>query len=115
METVLSSIKSMLNIELDDTDFDGELILFINAAIAELIQGGVGPKDGLVVDNNTTWNEFSSNDNIVGHSKMYVFCKTRLTWDPPSNSFVCDQFNKRADESFWRAYLEADEQNNGEA
>lgn len=109
MENILSSIKSMLNIELDDTDFDDELLLFINAAISELIQGGVGPQSGLVVDNSTNWLSFSDNTNVVSHSKMYVFCKTKLTWDPPSNSFVCNEYSKRAEESFWRAYLEADE------
>lgn len=109
METILSSIKTMLNVEQSITAFDSELIIFINSAIAELVQGGVGPQEGLSIDADTTWNEFSNNVNVNNHSKMYIYCKTRLTWDPPTNSFICDGFNKRADESYWRAYLESDE------
>ena len=109
MEKILSSIKTMLNVEQTITAFDSELLMFINSAIAELIQGGVGPQSGLDVTAETSWSAFSDNSNIVNHSKMYVYCKTRLRWDPPSNSFICDGFTKQADESFWRAYIEAQE------
>lgn len=109
METILSSIKSLLGVELTIDAFDKELIMHINSAISELIQGGVGPEEGLIIDANTEWSAFSENPNIVGHAREYIFCKTRLIWDPPSNSFVCDAFNKRAEESYWRAYLESDE------
>lgn len=109
MENILSSIKSMLNVEQSITAFDSELIMFINSAIAELVQGGVGPDAGLTIDGDTTWDAFSDSGKLVNHSKMYVFCKTRLLWDPPSNSFICDGFNKQAEESFWRAYVEAQE------
>ena len=110
MENILSSIKTLLGVEQNATAFDAELMMHINAAISELIQGGVGPQDGsFTADENTNWDEFSDNINVVSHSKEYVYCKTRLIWDPPSNSFICDAFNKRAEETYWRAYLESDE------
>lgn len=109
MEKILSSIKQMLNVEQSITAFDSELIMFINSALAELVQGGVGPKEGITIDGDTTWDSFSSDGGVVNHSKMYVFCKTRLLWDPPSNSFICDGFSKQADEAYWRAYILADE------
>ena len=109
MENILSSIKTMLNVEQSITAFDSELLMFINSAIAELIQGGVGPQSGLNVESNTDWSAFSDNSSIVSYSKQYVYCKTRLLWDPPSNSFIVNSFEKQADESYWRAYLEADE------
>lgn len=109
MDNILSSIKTLLNVEQSITAFDSELIMFINAAIAELIQGGVGPENGLEVTSETSWSTFSENTNIIGHSKHYVFCKVRLLWDPPSNSFIVNSFEKQAEESYWRAYMEADE------
>jgi len=116
MENILSSIKTMLNVEQSITAFDSELLMFINSAIAELIQGGVGPQSGLDVTAETSWSAFSDDTKIVSHSKQYVYCKTRLLWDPPSNSFIVSSFEKQAEESYWRAYLEADElrrMNNG--
>lgn len=116
MENILSSIKTMLNVEQSITAFDSELLMFINAAIAELIQGGVGPQAGLKVTSDTNWAAFSDSTNVVGHAKQYVYCKVRLIWDPPTNSFIVNSFQKQADESYWRAYLEADElrrMNNG--
>lgn len=109
MENILSSIKQMLNVEQSITAFDNELIMFINSAIAELIQGGVGPQSGLDVTAETSWSAFSDNSNIVSHSKQYVYCRTRLLWDSPTNSFTVNSFNDQAKESYWRAYLEADE------
>lgn len=109
MEKILSSIKAMLNVEQTDTAFDSELIMHINSAISELVQGGVGPDGGLSITIDSTWDDFSTDQNVVGHSREYIFCKTRLIWDPPTNSFICDALSKRAEESYWRAYLESDE------
>ena len=109
MSVILSDIKKMLGVEQMIAAFDEELVMHINAAVQELIQGGVGPQEGLNVGTDTTWDEFSTNVNIVSASREYIYCKTRLIWDPPSNSFVCDAFNKRAEESYWRAYIESDE------
>lgn len=106
---ILDSVKCMLNIETGDHAFDNELIMHINAAIAELVQGGVGPDAGLRINAETSWTEFSSDVNIVSDSLEYVYCKTRLIWDPPANSFVCDAFSKRAEESYWRAYITGNE------
>ncbi len=109
MAKILSSIKTMLNIEQSITAFDSELIMHINAAIAELVQGGVGPENGLTITADTDWDAFSTNQNVVSHAQEYINCKTKLIWDPPANSFVCEAYNKRAEESYWRAYLESDE------
>lgn len=109
METILSSIKVMLGVEQSLDAFDNELLMHINAAVSELIQGGIGPQEGLLVTSDTTWNEFSDDVKILSGAREYVYCKTRLIWDAPTNSFICDAFNKRADESYWRAYLESDE------
>lgn len=113
MAKILSSIKTMLNIEQSITAFDSELIMHINAAIAELVQGGVGPENGLIITADTDWDAFSTNPNVVSHSQEYINCKTKLIWDPPANSFTCDALSKRADECYWRAYITADELRKG--
>lgn len=109
MENILSSIKTLLGVESTITAFDAELLFHINAAISELVQGGVGPDDGLTVTGTTNWEEFSDNINVIAPSREYVYCKTRLVWDPPSNSFVCTEISKRAEETYWRAFITSDE------
>lgn len=109
MEKILASIKSMLGVEQSIDAFDNELIMHINAAISELTQGGVGPQNGFTVTTSSTWSEFSDKVTVVSPSREYVFCKTKLIWDPPTNSFICDALSKRAEECYWRAYIESDE------
>lgn len=109
MDNILSSIKTMLNVEQSITAFDSELLMFINSAISELVQAGVGPQDGLDVNSDTNWSDFSDNVNVVAYSTQYVWCKVRLLWDPPSNSFITSSFEKQAEQSYWRAYIESDE------
>lgn len=109
METVLSSIKTMLNVEQSITAFDSELLMHINAAVSELVQGGSGPDSGLNVTAETVWSDLSTDTNVVSAAREYIYCKTRLIWDPPTNSFLCDALKSRADECYWRAYLESDE------
>ncbi len=113
---ILESIKILLGVESHINAFDAELLMHINSAIAELIQGGVGPQDtNFSVGADTAWSEFSNSTNVVSYSKEYIYCKVRLLWDPPTNSFVCDGFRKSADEAYWRAYLESDELRRKEA
>ena len=42
IDSILDSIKILLGIEQTDTSFDQSLIIFINSALANLIQIGVG-------------------------------------------------------------------------
>ena len=111
-DSILVSIKQMLGIYDEDTAFDGELILHINGALADLTHVGVGPKEGFtILDKSTRWDEFSDNQTINAQAKIYVFCKVRLIFDPPSNSFVVDSITKTKDEAQWRLYMIADEEN----
>ena len=42
-ESILISIKKLLGITKDDTDFDTDIIIHINSVLAVLSQLGVGP------------------------------------------------------------------------
>lgn len=109
-ESILSTIKKMLDIYEDDDSFDTDIIMHINAAFSELIHGGVGKQDGFMIEDKTsTWGEFDSDPVNKSNIVEYVYCKTKLVFDPPSNSFTCDALSKRAEESYWRAYMIADE------
>ena len=109
-DSILETIKKMLDISDEDTAFDTDVIMHINSALAELIHIGVGPQDGFrISDKSSNWNEFTTDDVMLSNVIEYVYCKTKMVFDPPSNSFTCEALNKRADETYWRAYMLADE------
>lgn len=93
MDSILTSIKKMLGIEEDYTQFDNELILFINSAFGVLYQLGVGPttEPYKIADVTDTWDDFIKSDQIET-VKSYVFMKVKLLFDPPSSSFVLSSY-----------------------
>lgn len=108
-ESILTSIKNLLGILDEDTSFDLELISLINGAISDLTQIAVGPDAGFMITGYTeTWNDFVSNVAMMSSAKLYIFCKVRLLFDAPTNSFICDAFTKNRDEAYWRLYIMAD-------
>lgn len=109
---ILYTIKKMLGvITEDDSAFDTELLIFINATILDLIQNGIGPNSGLVVDESTLWSEITNNKSDLEALKNYIFIKSKLNFDPPSNSFVQENYNKLKDEILWRLRVQAEGEN----
>ena len=113
-ESILNSIKAMLGILADDTDFDEELISHINSFISNLTDIKIGPEDGFIIeDATTTWDQFTDDASIMAAARQYLFAATRLVFDPPSNSFVVTSLEKAKDEAYWRLYIKADTKKEG--
>lgn len=103
MESILTSIKKMLGIAEEYYHFDYDLIIYINSAFSVLTQLGVGPSKGFVIyDNKKKWDDFIENDNRIEFIKSYVFLKTKLLFDPPSNSSLLEAFKQQIGELEWR-------------
>lgn len=109
MNSILESVKTMLNIELDDTAFDTDIIFGINTAFAILQQIGVGPKEGFnVVDNTQQWQDYAEGA-MYSMVQQYVYLKTKVIFDPPTNSFLLSAYNDRINELEWRLKVTAEE------
>ena len=111
MDSILNTIKKMvlgsLPINSEDPEeqaaFDTDLIVNINTAFAVLTQLGAGPASGFfITDSTSKWSDFIADDPIVEMVKQYVYIKTRLGFDPPTNSSGIDLMKKNADECEWR-------------
>lgn len=103
MESILTSIKVMLGIGEDYTQFDPELVLFINSAINKLIQLGVGPDEGFAITGiDETWEDLVDGKGNVEMAKEYVYLDVRTVFDPPSNAFVMSAFKEQQQELAWR-------------
>lgn len=111
MESILTSIKKLLGITEECTDFDSDIIMHINTVLAALNQLGVGVKAGFAIsDSSPTWNDFMGDNPRLNLVKSYVHLKVRLLFDPPLQSSVMEAINNTAKELEWRISVVADEQ-----
>lgn len=108
MESILTSIKKLLGIQEEYTNFDDDIIIHINSTFSTLTQLGIGPANGFsIMDKSSKWNEFVS-DNRIECVKSYVYLKVRLLFDPPSSSAVIDSINRMINEYEWRLNVTAE-------
>lgn len=105
---ILESVKKWIGPSVDYDYFDSDLLMHINSYFAVMSQCGIGPTNGFTVDENSKWDDFVSSGPIQSMAKQYVQLRTRLTFDPPSSSFVIDLLKKNAEEMEWRMYIQKD-------
>lgn len=103
-ESILDSIKIMLGNSMDDTNFDTELIIFINGALSIINKLGVGPTGYKISNNSNTWDEFLGDRTDLEEVKTNVYLRVRLAFDPPQNSFLVTSIKEQIAESTW--YIE---------
>lgn len=104
-ESILDSIKGLMDISEGDDSFDSDIMTYINSALYSLRQLGVGPKDGFTIhDAKTTWSDFLDDPSLMGEVKTYIQQKVRLLFDPPNNSFLVNAIQDNLKELEWRLY-----------
>lgn len=108
-DSILKSIKSYLGIADDDSSFDLDVLMNINAIFSVLYQIGVGNRVVFISSEEDTWSKmFEDYADLLGLIKQYTFMKTRVLFDPPTNSFVMDSLNKQIQETEWRIKEQAE-------
>lgn len=114
-ESILTSIKKLLGIAEDYTQFDVDLIIHINTALSILGQIGVGDeKRYSVVDKSTTWDTLIGYESKLDMVKTYVYLKVKLLFDPPQSSAVMEAINRTISELEWRILVATDPTENEE-
>lgn len=109
MDSILTTIKHSLGISPDDKNFDNELIIHINSAISVLTQLGVGPVEGFRITGETEeWVDLIGVRTDIDNVKSAIYCRVRLAFDPPRNSFLVDSLKKQGDEAEWRIEVAVD-------
>lgn len=108
-ESILDSVKKLLGISPDYTQFDTDIIIHINSVLSILRQMGAGPEEGYVISDNTArWSDFVGDNIKLSMIKSYVFMKVRLMFDPPQIGSVMDSLQKQVAELEWRINAVAD-------
>lgn len=109
MESILTSIKKLLGISEDYTQFDADIIMHINTVFLNLTQLGVGPETGFrITDKFDMWEDFIDDTVQLEAVKSYMYLKVKLLFDPPLSSAVIESTNRMISELEWRLNVAVD-------
>lgn len=105
-DSILLSIKKMLGMDKDFTQYDLDIILHINTTIQTLNQIGVIIPDGFAVSDETnTWSQYLTDPKckkIESMIKNYIYMKVRIIFDPPSTQQLTNALMESTKELEWR-------------
>lgn len=110
-ESILKTIRAMLlSGETDITDFDTDLIVFINSSLGKLFQAGVndGNKPFKIIGEDITWGQIISKEEYLEIIKEYIYIDVKIVFDPPASSNVMEALKQKRDEDFWRITSQID-------
>jgi hypothetical protein len=103
MNKILKSTKELLGVPDEVTDFDSQLVIFINMVLVTLNQFGVGEANYQTTLTDGDLEDFIPGDEGIHSSvQMYIFFKVRLLFDPPSTGYVLAALEKAIAEQEWR-------------
>lgn len=110
LDSILQSVKKLNSVDASITAFDNDFIMYINGALADLNQVGIGPSQGFAIeDENDDWEDFLGDDPRFNAVKTYVGLYVRLRFDPPGTSFSQSMMKEQLDEHLNRLlYLQQD-------
>ena len=115
-ESILMSIKKLLNVDETDDAFDVDIGMLINSQFMTLAQLGIGPAEGFSVhDADVTWSDFSDDKTLIDAVKEFIYLKVRMIFDPPASSVVADAYNSRIHEVEWRLNVQAERKYKGDS
>ena len=108
-DSILDTIKQMLGIDWSYTAFDTDILVCVNTVLLGLDQIGLDVPDGFTVqDSSTTWDELLDDRTDLNAVKTYIYIKTRLMFDPPTNSAMTTVLEEQAAEIEWRLCIKLD-------
>ncbi len=84
---ILDTVKPLSDVEITDSDFDLDLLIFINMTMATLDQIGV-TSDLTEIDENTEWDDYLPDSLLRNLVKAYFAKKVKLNFDPPTGSLL---------------------------
>lgn len=104
-ESILISIKKLLGIAEENTDFDEDIIMHINSVIMILYQLGIGDSDNFeITGKDETWEQYIpvSQTKKYNAIKSYIYLKVKQLFDPSLSSAVKEANNNLINELEWR-------------
>ena len=110
-DSILTSVKKMLGLPEEYDAFDLDIITHINSVFTILVQIGIGPSNGFMIEDKTAiWTNFIKDMSLYQLVKSYMFLKVRLLFDPPMSSAVLECYKTQVNEYEWRLKTMAENQ-----
>lgn len=101
--SILDDTKKAVGVSVDDTSFDTDIIMHINAVLTVLNQIGIGPPEGLMIsDSSTTWYDLIGDDARLNSVMTYVYIRVRMFFDPPQTAHLIAAFENQYKELEYR-------------
>ena len=108
-KSILSSIKKLLGIGEDYTNFDTDIILHINTTFMVLHQLGVGPQEGFsITGKKEKWDDFIDEEDNLEAVKSYIHLKVKLIFDPPTHGPTLEALKESIKELEWRLNVQSE-------
>lgn len=111
-DSILNTIKKMLGLDPEYDAFDQELVVFINTALSNLHQIGVGPANGFMINGSEeSWSELLPSEvtPIVQNVKSYIYITVKMLFDPPGATNHSNALNESLKELTWRISVKREE------
>ena len=109
MTSILTTIKKMLGLEEDYTEFDIDIVVLINSALMTLTQLGIGPSSGfLITSAEDTWASFLGATTELEGVKTYIYLKVKSVFDPPTSASVLEAIKENITELEVRLNIQAE-------
>lgn len=107
-DSILTKTKKMLGIAEDYEEFDVDVITYINSVFARLVQLGIGPEEGYMIEDKTTqWTDYLDGALYLNSVKSYMYMRVRVLFDPPATSFALAALQEQIKEEEFRLSLYA--------
>lgn len=86
-DSILITIKKLLNLAEDYDVFDTDIIVHINSSFWRLRQLGCGKDNFSITDETATWSDYLGEDlDKMEVVKTFIYLNVRLLFDPPTNN-----------------------------
>ena len=103
MTGILATIKKTIGIAQEDTSFDEDLLLYINATMLILSQLGLKEADvSNPINSETTWADLLGDRTDLEVVKTYIHFKVKSMFDPPTSSALIEAHKNIIAELEWR-------------
>lgn len=103
-QSILTSTKKVLQVGVDDSSFDLDIMTHINSAFSTLHDVGVGPSLGFIIESSDVeWADFLVEDPVkLSKIKEFVWLHTKVRFDPPQTPFLLTASENQLQEALIR-------------
>lgn len=101
-DSILETVRSLCNVEEDDSGFDNQLIPLINGQIMMAHEFGIGYAGFIVHDERETWQDLlGPHADLLNAMQLWLGYSVLLLFDPPDNGTVLKSYQDQILKMEW--------------